>query len=121
MPCYELVAARYETGKNALKLSFHIRNTLSTLRGTRKAVKVTRPSTSAVTVGVTCSKMRKCDVSGADDDKLSVKVRFRSVQPDSTEACESSESSCSGRFCRNSAQAGEDWKFFTASRLAHSA
>lgn len=98
--------------------SFHIRDTLSTLCGTRKAVKTTRPSTSAVTAGVTCLKTRKRDVFGAGDDEASVKVRFPSVEPDSTEACESSRS---GRFCRNSAQAGEDWKFSRASRSAHSA
>lgn len=62
--------------------------------------------------------MRKRDVSVAVDDEASVDVRFLSVEPDSTEAC---ESSCSGRFCRNSADAGEDWKFFKASRLYHSA
>lgn len=98
--------------------SFHIGDTLSTLRGTRKAVKTTRPSTSAVTAGVTCLKTRKRDIFGADDEVASVKVRFPSVEPDLTEAL---ESSCSGRFCRNSAQAGEDWKFFRASKPTHSA
>lgn len=96
--------------------SFYIRDTLSTLRGTRKAVKTTRPSTSAVTAGVTCLKTRKRDVFDADDEEASVKVRFPSVELDSTEVCESSRS---GRFCRNSAQAGEDWKFFSASKSTH--
>lgn len=104
--------------KTLSQFSFHIRDTLSTMRGTRKAVKTTRPSTSAVTAGVTYLKTRKRDIFDADDEEASVKVGFPSVEPDSTEACESSRSE---RFCRNSAQAGEDWKFFRASKSTHSA
>lgn len=49
-----------------------------------------------------------------DDDAVSLKARYLSAEPDSMETC---KLLFSGRFCRNSAQAGEDWKFFKSSSV----
>lgn len=97
-------------------LSYHVLLTESSLCGTKKAVKVTRPSTSAVGEPRTCSKVRNRDgdSAGSDDDEALFKVRCLSAEPDSIETC---KLSFSGRFCRNSVQAREDWKFFRSSSV----
>jgi hypothetical protein len=56
-------------------------------------------------------KVRNREDGSADDSGASFSDRTCSDEPDRIEAC----TSLAGRPCRNSAQAGEFWKFFKES------
>jgi hypothetical protein len=92
----------------------------SPLCGIKKVFKVTRPSTSALGMPELSSRTRSREGACDDDDDDGASSIVRDLNAVEVDLTETSRLSFSGRFRRNSAQAGEDWKFSRSLRSLQS-